>query len=209
MSQPASMIAPPRRLVIASHNEGKVAEIGQMLAPFSMQVISAAALSLPEPEETGSSFAENAALKACAAAVAAREWALADDSGLCVEALGDAPGIYSARWAEGKDFAAAFERIERELRACHATAPHKAYFMCVLCLASPDGVTQFFEGRVDGTLTFPPRGVQGFGYDPIFVPANSTGDPRSFAEITPAEKNSLSHRWRAFQKFSYYLQHWR
>jgi XTP/dITP diphosphohydrolase len=194
------------RLVAATHNAGKLAEIRDLLAPHGVEVVGAAALGLPEPEETGDSFVANALLKARAGASGAGAPALADDSGLCVAALGDAPGIYSARWSgEGRDFAAAMARVEGELRACGAPAPWRAHFVSVLALAWPDGHVETFEGRVDGHLVFPPRGTAGFGYDPIFIP---DGHARSFGEMTAAEKHgipsdgslALSHRARAFQK---------
>ncbi|MES2905794.1 MAG: RdgB/HAM1 family non-canonical purine NTP pyrophosphatase [Pseudomonadota bacterium] len=183
------------QLLLATHNKGKLAEVQAMLAPFHVSVISAGDLNLDEPEETGTTFSENALLKAHAAAKASGLAALADDSGLCVEALNDAPGIYSARWAgEQKDFTAAMQRIENELKEKSLkTSP--AHFMCVLALGFPDGTSQVFEGRVDGALTFPPRGENGFGYDPIFI---ATGATRTFAEMDMAEKKKFSHRARAF-----------
>jgi XTP/dITP diphosphohydrolase len=196
------------RLIAATHNRGKLAELGDLLAPFGLEMVGAGALSLPEPEETGDSFVANATLKARAAADAAGLPALADDSGLCVAALDDAPGIYSARWAgDGRDFAAAMARIERELHERAAAAPWRAHFVSVLALAWPDGRTETFEGRVDGRLVFPPRGTRGFGYDPIFLP---DGHQRTFGEMTAEEKHglprdgslALSHRARAFQKFA-------
>ena len=196
------------RLLAATHNRGKLAELNDLLAPRGLEVVDAGALGLPEPEETGASFAANAALKARAAALAADLPALADDSGLCVAALDDAPGIYSARWAgEGRDFAGAMARIERELEARGAAPPWRAHFICALALAWPDGRIESFEGRVDGRLVFPPRGTRGFGYDPIFVP---DGHARSFGEMSAKEKHglpsddklALSHRARAFQKLA-------
>jgi XTP/dITP diphosphohydrolase len=196
------------RLVAATHNKGKLAEFNDLLAPHGLEVVGAGALGLAEPEETGDSFAANAALKAHAAARAAGLPALADDSGLCVAALDDAPGIYSARWAgEGKDFAGAMARIKRELEARGAPAPWRAHFVSALALAWPDGRLEAFEGRVDGHLVFPPRGTSGFGYDPIFIP---DGHRRSFGEMTATEKHglpldnslALSHRARAFQKLA-------
>lgn len=183
------------RLVIASHNRGKVAEIADLLAGRGIEVVSAGDLGLPEPEETGETFAANASLKALAAAKAANLPALADDSGLCVHGLEDAPGIYSARWAgPTRDFAHAMERVRVAL---DDTVDRSAHFVCVLALAWPDGHCEVFEGRVDGLLTFPPRGDKGFGYDPIFVPV---GDDRTFAEMEPAEKHAMSHRAHAFRK---------
>ena len=161
----------PARIVAATHNAGKLREIRELLAPHGVDAVGAAELNLAEPEETGATFRDNAAIKAEAAARAAGEPALADDSGLCVEALGGAPGVYSARWAGGsKDFAAAMARIERELLAAGAAKPWRAYFVSALALGWPDGRTETFEGRVDGDLVFPPRGTAGFGYDPIFRP---------------------------------------
>jgi XTP/dITP diphosphohydrolase len=182
------------RLVIASHNPGKVEEIAALLAPFAIKAVSAASLSLPEPEETGNSFEANAALKAEAAAEASGLPALADDSGLVVPALGGAPGIYSARWAgPAKDFRMAMERVHRELR----DQDRSASFVAVLALASPDAGTELFRGEVEGSLTWPPRGDRGFGYDPMFVPA---GGVSTFGEMDPAEKHRISHRARAFTK---------
>lgn len=194
------------RLVAATHNAGKLVEIQDLLGPHGVEIVGAGALCLPEPEETGDSFTANALLKARAGTFGAQLPALADDSGLCVAGLDDAPGIYSARWAgEGRDFAGAMARIERELRARGAPTPWRAYFISVLALAWPDGHVETFEGRVDGHLVFPPRGTAGFGYDPIFVP---DGHARSFGEMTASEKHglpsdgslALSHRARAFQK---------
>lgn len=185
-------------LVVASHNPGKVREIGDLLAPLGVRARSAKELGLPEPEETGATFAENARLKAEAAAKGAGLPALADDSGLEVEALGNAPGIYSARWAgDGRDFRVAMDRVEREL-AAKPVASRRARFACALALAFPDGrPTEIFEGIVDGTLTFPPRGGKGFGYDPIFVP---DGHAKTFGEMEPDAKHAISHRARAFAK---------
>ncbi|MBN2751279.1 MAG: RdgB/HAM1 family non-canonical purine NTP pyrophosphatase [Rhodospirillaceae bacterium] len=182
------------KLVIASHNTGKVAEIGDLLLGRGVEVISAGALNLPEPEETGETFAENAKLKAVAAAQVSGLPSLADDSGLCVVGLENAPGIYSARWAgPNKDFRHAMERIRVALGD---SVDREAFFVCALALAWPDGHCEILEGRVDGFLTFPPRGDKGFGYDPIFVPV---GDARTFAEMDPAEKHAMSHRARAFR----------
>jgi XTP/dITP diphosphohydrolase len=182
-------------LVIASHNPGKLREIADLLEPFAMTVTSAAELGLAEPEETGATFAENAALKARAATQGAGRPALADDSGLAVQALGGRPGIHSARWAgPDKDFGAAMARVERELGQ---TDDRRAAFVCALCLAWPDGAQETFEGRIEGRLIWPPRGVRGFGYDPIFVPE---GFEITFGEMEPAEKHKISHRARAFAK---------
>ena len=185
----------PPRLVIASHNAGKVVEIDDLLGPFAIEVIGATALGLAEPEETGTTFQANALLKAQAAAKASGIPALSDDSGLSVWGLGGAPGIYSARWGgPDKDFYAAMARVEAEL----GDKPDRsASFFCVLSLAWPDGSVRSFEGRVDGTLVFPPRGDHGFGYDPIFVP---DGDTRTFGEMEMAEKKTFNHRARAFAK---------
>jgi XTP/dITP diphosphohydrolase len=196
------------RIVAATHNKGKLAELNDLLAPRGLDVVGAGALGLDEPEETGDNFAANAAIKALAAARGSGLPALADDSGLCVAALDDAPGIYSARWAgEGRDFAGAMARIEQELNRCRAAPPWRAHFVSALALAWPDGRVEPFEGRVDGHLVFPPRGANGFGYDPIFIP---DGHARSFGEMTAAEKHglprdgslALSHRARAFQKLA-------
>jgi XTP/dITP diphosphohydrolase len=184
-------------LVIASHNKGKVREIRELLAPFALTIKGADELGLPEPEETEPTFVGNALLKARAAADVSGEAALADDSGLAVIALDGAPGIYSARWAgETKDFASAMARVERELKAKDAK-DRSAKFVCVLALANPNGGTAVFEGEVAGTLTFPPRGDKGFGYDPIFV---ANGMRETFGEINPAIKHGMSHRARAFRK---------
>ena len=196
----------PGRVVVATHNPGKLREIGELLSPFGLAALSAAELGLEEPEETGSTFRDNAVLKARAAARASGLVALADDSGLCVDALDGAPGVYSARWAGAtKDFRAAMARVERELKARAAPAPWRAAFISVLALAWPDGAVETFEGRVDGNLVFPPRGTAGFGYDPIFRP---DGHHRTFGEMSAEEKHgipadgsrALSHRARAFQK---------
>ena len=183
------------KLVIASHNPGKVREIAELLAPHGLSVFSAAELGLLEPEETGATFTENTILKATAAATASGLPALADDSGIAVAALDGQPGIYSARWAgPGKDFTVAMQRVEREL--ADAT-DRSAAFICVLCLAWPDGRHETFEGRIAGTMIWPPRGDKGFGYDPMFVPE---GRELTFGEMDPAAKHALSHRARAFAK---------
>ena len=196
------------RLVVATHNYGKLREIRELLKPYGVEAVSAAELDLDEPEETGATFRDNAALKAEDAARASGIVALADDSGLCVEALGGAPGIYSARWAgEGRDFGVAIARVERELEARAAPPPWRASFVSVLALAWPDGALETFEGRVDGTLVFPPSGTAGFGYDPIFRPDDHD---RTFGEMSAEEKHgipadgslALSHRARAFQKLA-------
>lgn len=185
------------QLVVASHNEGKVREIKALLGPHGILPISAGSLGLPEPEETGSTFAENAKIKALASATGSGHAALADDSGLCVEALNGDPGIYSARWAgPTKDFRVGMNRIHDELRH-KGLNTSRAKFVCALCLALPSGETQVFEGEVHGHLTFPPRGEKGFGYDPIFI---ADGMEETFAEIDPAHKHAISHRAKAFEK---------
>ena len=182
------------RLVIASHNQGKVEEIAALLAPFGIATVSAGALGLPEPEETGDSFEANAALKAEAAAAASGLPALADDSGLAVPALGGAPGIYSARWAgPAKDFRAAMARVQREL----GDRDRSATFVAVLALAWPDGGLELFRGEVAGRLVWPPRGEHGFGYDPMFIPESGTV---SFGEMEPGQRIRSNHRARAFAK---------
>ena len=185
------------QLIVASHNQGKVREIKALLGPHGIEPLSAAELGLPEPEETGTSFIANAELKARAAADASHHPALADDSGLWVDALGGDPGIYSARWAgPTKDFRIAMARIEKELREKTAT-DFSAKFVCALSIAMPHGEIRSFEGEVHGKLTFPPRGTHGFGYDPIFIP---DGWDQSFGEIDPQEKHDMSHRAKAFEK---------
>ncbi len=185
------------QLVVASHNAGKVREIKALLGPHGIEPISAGSLGLPEPEETGLTFAANAQIKAKAAAAASRHAALADDSGLCVEALEGAPGIHSARWAgPDRDFRVAMTRIHDELRH-RGLSTSAAKFVCALCIAMPSGEVQTFEGEVHGRLTFPPRGDHGFGYDPIFI---ADGMEQTFAEIDPARKHAMSHRAKAFEK---------
>lgn len=185
------------QLVVASHNEGKVREIKALLGPHGIVAVSAGSLGLPEPDETGTTFAANAELKAHASAKASGHAALADDSGLCVEALGGDPGIYSARWAgPTKDFRVAMNRVHDELRHKGLkTSPAK--FVCALSIALPSGEAQTFQGEVHGSLTFPPRGDHGFGYDPIFI---ADGMEETFAEIDPAKKHAMSHRAKAFEK---------
>jgi XTP/dITP diphosphohydrolase len=184
-------------LVVASHNAGKVREIKALLGPHGIEPIGAGDLGLPEPDETEDSFAGNAELKARAAALASGHFALADDSGLSVQALDGAPGIYSARWAGAdKDFGFAMARIERELRE-RGAVDYAAHFTCALSLCSPHGEMQTFVGEVRGTLTFPRRGDHGFGYDPIFI---ADGMDKTFAEIDPVKKHAMSHRARAFEK---------
>ena len=207
------------RLVVASHNPGKIREFRALLAPFRIEVISAGELGLPEPEETGDTFAENARIKALAAAIAAQLPALSDDSGLEVAALDGAPGVVSARWAgPGKDFGAAMARVERELQGKGAgiasstnSSPgvvaavggavanqRRANFTAALCLAWPDGAAEVFEGKVFGTLVWPPRGNRGFGYDPMFL---ADGEKETFGEMDPDRKHAISHRARAFKLF--------
>jgi XTP/dITP diphosphohydrolase len=190
------------KLVIATHNAGKLREIRELLAPHGIECVGAAELDLPEPEETGNTFIDNAELKAREAADLSGLPALADDSGLSVDALHGLPGIFSARWAEdedgNRDFARAMERVWQEVEAAGEEASRDAHFVCALAIAWPDnGQTESFEGKVHGTLTWPPRGDRGFGYDPIFV-ANEMG--KTFAEIDPAEKHAISHRADAFRK---------
>ena len=185
------------KLVIASHNAGKLREISALLAPWDVEVVPAASLGLPEPEETGATFAENAGLKARAAADGAGLPALADDSGLSADALNGQPGIHSARWAEtgcGRDFQHAMARLEKALAG---GANRVAHFTSVLALAWPDGHIEYFDGRVDGTLVWPPRGRNGFGYDPVFLP---DGYDITFGEMAPAAKNAITHRAVAFEK---------
>jgi XTP/dITP diphosphohydrolase len=189
------------KLVIASHNEGKVREIAELLAPYGLEAVSAAELDLPEPDEIGVSFIENADLKARQAADLSGLPALADDSGLCVEALGDRPGLFSARWAEGddgsRDFTQAMRRVEDELAALGPEISRDAHFACALAVVWPDGHSEWFEGRVEGCLVWPPRGDRGFGYDPIFQPL---GREETFGEMDQAEKHRISHRAAAFAK---------
>ena len=185
------------QLVVASHNEGKVREIRALLGPHGILPVSAGSLGLSEPEETGLTFAANAEIKAHASAQASHHAALSDDSGLCVDALDGAPGIYSARWAgPTRDFRIAMNRIHDELRH-KGLVTSAAKFVCALCIALPSGESRVFEGEVRGSLTFPPRGSRGFGYDPIFV---ADGMDETFAEIDPAQKHAMSHRARAFEK---------
>ena len=197
-------------LLVASHNQGKVAEIEELLGPLGFTVVSASQRDLPEPDETGSTFEENARIKALAAATATGLVALSDDSGIVVDALDGAPGIYSARWGgPDKDFAMAMRQVEEKLQAAGALEPaqRRARFVAVLCLAWPDGTTREFRGEVEGTVVWPPRGTLGFGYDPFFLPE---GHSRTFGEMSSDEKHgwkpgqatALSHRARAFQLFA-------
>lgn len=197
------------KVVLATHNSGKLKEMRELLSPHGVDVVSAGELGLPEPEEDGATFEANARIKAEAAAKASGLPAFADDSGLAVAALHGAPGIYSARWAgPSKDFSRAMRVIEEKLHEANATAPEarKAAFISALCVAWPDGETITFEGRVDGTLVWPPRGIAGFGYDPMFLP---DGKDKTFGEMTAEEKHGLpphgeglSHRARAFLKLA-------
>lgn len=192
-------------LVIATHNAGKLKEIGALLAPYGLQCISAGSLGLPEPAETGTTFIENALIKARAAAEGSGLPALADDSGLCVDALGGRPGVYTADWAErqwfegpaGRDWYMAMGKVEGLLCEQGADIDRSGRFACVLAIAWPDGTSVVYEGKVHGTLTWPPRGKLGFGYDPVFVAA---GHVQTFAEIDPEKKHRISHRADAFAK---------
>ncbi len=188
------------KLVVASHNPGKLREIGDLLAPFDVEPVSAGSLGLPEPVEDGDSFIANAEIKALASARGANMVALSDDSGFALEALGGAPGIYSARWAgPEKDFSLAMRKVEDELQKADAVTPkaRAAEFICALTLAWPDGHVESFEGRVTGTAIWPPRGDKGFGYDPMFLP---DGYDTTFAEMEPGAKHAMSHRADAFRQ---------
>ena len=192
-------------LVIATHNAGKLKEIGALLAPYGVSCISAGSLGLPEPPETGRTFVDNALIKARAASEASGLPALADDSGLCVAALDGRPGVWTADWAErqwfegppGRDWFMAMGKVEGMLQELGPGTDRACHFACVLALAWPDGEQAVYEGRAEGTLTWPPRGTMGFGYDPVFVPL---GESRTFAEHGPAEKHAISHRAAAFAK---------
>ena len=188
------------KLVIATHNAGKLREIRALMAPFGIECVGAAELDLPEPEEIGNTFVDNAELKAREAADLSGLPCLADDSGLSVDALHGLPGIFSARWAEDeagkRDFGHAMERVWREVEATGPDAGHDAHFVCALSLAWPDGEVQSFEGKVHGTLVWPPRGANGFGYDAMFV---ANGMERTFGEIEPEAKHAISHRAEAFK----------
>ncbi|WP_395333295.1 RdgB/HAM1 family non-canonical purine NTP pyrophosphatase [Novosphingobium sp. BL-8H] len=193
------------RLVIATHNAGKLKEIAALLAPYGVDCVSAGELGLPEPEETGTTFVENALLKAHAAAKAANLPALADDSGLSVVALDGRPGVYTADWAErqwfegpaGRDWFMAMGKVEGLLCEQGADVDRSCWFSCVLAIAWPDGEEAVYDGRSNGTITWPPRGKMGFGYDPIFVPE---GHDMTFAELAPDDKHKISHRANAFAK---------
>jgi XTP/dITP diphosphohydrolase len=201
-----------RTIVVASHNAGKIAEIADLIGPFGFSARSAAELKFAEPDETGTTFEENAAIKALASARAAGMPALSDDSGLVVDALDGAPGVYTANWAEredgSRDFAMAMEKVEKALAERGATTPQQrsGRFVSVLCLAWPDGHTEMFRGEVEGTIVWPPRGTKGFGYDPVFQPE---GFDTTFGEMTseqkhgwkPGDAQALSHRARAFKIF--------
>jgi XTP/dITP diphosphohydrolase len=192
----ARRLAAGSRLVLASHNRGKLAEMADLMRPFGIELVSAGELGLPEPEETAPDFYGNARLKAWAAAAGSGLPSLADDSGFCVAALGGAPGVFSARWAgPEKDFAEAMSRVNRE-RAGHVQT--RAWFVCVLSLAWPDGHHASFFGRVEGSIAWPPRGTLGFGYDPMFVPL---GAELTYGELHPADKHASSHRARAMAQF--------
>ncbi len=194
------------KILIATHNAGKLREMRELLAPYGITAVSAGELGLPEPEETGSTFLANAEIKARAGAQASGLPSFADDSGICVAGLDGAPGIYSARWADGKDFMGAMARIDTELRArgCLSPDERRGWFISALSIVWPDGHLEEFEGRIDGTLVWPPRGTAGFGYDPMFLP---DGHTRTFGEMSSDEKHglpadgarALSHRARAFQ----------
>ncbi|MER9754176.1 RdgB/HAM1 family non-canonical purine NTP pyrophosphatase [Mesorhizobium sp. M0166] len=201
------------KIVVASHNAGKLREFADLMAPFGIEAKSAKEYGLPEPDETGTTFEQNALIKALAAAKATGLPALSDDSGLCVDALDGAPGVYTANWAEtpdgSRDFGMAMQRTEVALQEVGAITPaqRKGRFVALICLAFPDGQAEYFRGEVDGTLVWPPRGELGFGYDPVFLP---NGFEKTFGEMSAEEKHgwrpgqptALSHRARAFQKFA-------
>jgi len=202
-----------KKIVVASHNEGKLREFADLMGPFGLEAKSAKAFGLPEPDETGTTFEENAYIKAFAAASATGLPALSDDSGLVIDALGGAPGVYTANWAETpdgtRDFGMAMQRAEVAMQEVGAVEPAQrtGRFVAVICLAWPDGEAEYFRGEAEGTLVWPPRGDSGFGYDPVFLP---DGQSRTFGEMTAEEKHgwkpgqptALSHRARAFQKFA-------
>ena len=189
-----------QRIVVATHNKGKLAEFAELLKPYGVTAVSAGELGLAEPEETESSFAGNARIKALAAMKASGLIAMSDDSGLCVDALEGAPGVYTADWAgPARDWTAAMGLVQAKLAAIGAVTPdqRRASFVCTLCVIWPDGEEHLYEGRAPGHLVWPPRGPLGHGYDPMFVPE---GESRTFAEIDPAQKNRISHRARALEK---------
>jgi XTP/dITP diphosphohydrolase len=189
-----------QKIVIATHNKGKLEEFAALLAPYGVEAVSAGALGLPEPAETENTFAGNARIKALSAMKASGLIAVSDDSGLCVEALGGEPGVYTADWAgPDRDWTRAMRLVEEKLHAKGATTPEqrRAYFSCTLCVVWPDGEERIYEGRAEGTLAWPPRGALGHGYDPMFVP---DGETRTFAELAPEEKNRISHRAKALEK---------
>ena len=189
----ARKLVPGHKLVLASHNPGKLREIEALLRPLGTEIVSAGALGLPEPEEDAPDFAGNARIKAMAATNATGLPALSDDSGFCVAALQGAPGVHSARWAgPARDFTAAMTLVHQRIGN---DPDRRAWFIAALCLAWPDGHTETFVGRIDGLAVWPPRGDHGFGYDPMFVPA---GETRTFGEIEADEKHAISHRARAF-----------
>ncbi|MBZ9996384.1 RdgB/HAM1 family non-canonical purine NTP pyrophosphatase [Mesorhizobium sp. BH1-1-4] len=202
-----------KKIVVASHNEGKLREFADLMGPFGFEAKSAKAYGLPEPEETGTTFEENAYIKAFAAAKATGLPALSDDSGLCVDALDGAPGVYTANWAEtpegSRDFAMAMQRTEVAMQEVGAAAPGQrtGRFVAVICLAFPNGEAEYYRGEAEGTLVWPPRGELGFGYDPVFLP---NGFDKTFGEMSaeqkhgwkPGQPTALSHRARAFQKFA-------
>ncbi len=190
-----------KQLIFASHNQGKITEIRELLAPYGIEILSAADVNIPDVEETGKTFEENAYIKALAAARIHNIPCLADDSGLCVDAIGGRPGVYTARYAPNRDFNLGMDRLLKEL---NETNPQNraAHFSCVLVVAYPNGSYRSFEGRVDGNIATKKTGHAGFGYDPIFIP---TGYSRSFAEFNSDEKNKISHRGRALQKFIDYI----
>ncbi|MDH6230628.1 XTP/dITP diphosphohydrolase [Mesorhizobium soli] len=202
-----------REIVVASHNEGKLREFADLMAPFGFKAKSAKEFGLPEPDETGTTFEENAAIKALAAATATGLPALSDDSGLCVDALDGQPGVYTANWAEkadgSRDFGMAMQRTEDAMNevGAHSSDKRSGRFVAVICVAWPDGHTEYFRGEAEGQLVWPPRGEKGFGYDPVFLPE---GFEKTFGEMTadekhgwkPGQETALSHRARAFQKFA-------
>lgn len=195
-----------KKIVLASHNSGKIKEISSLLAPYQIEVVSAVDLDLPDIEETGTTFEENARQKAIGLSKLSGEYCLADDSGLCVDALGGRPGVYSARYAPNRDFDKGIEKLLREIDETHSNN-RNAHFSCVMALAHPHTLEcQIFEGRVDGHLLKQKKGQGGFGYDPIFVPDD--GDGRTFAEMKAEEKSKISHRGRALSQFVRSLEEW-